>query len=141
MSAPSITDVLRKNGFAPLSESSGLPKNARKNRNRKIKRAALNGAYGISALLGSSEYTAYTDPKRYGKIQSTKQFSTVLSKLPGIDDLPTSYYGGWGRLPNVSPIDYTEDDPRGWTHVDRRHRRARKCQIDDSDPPYDSGSA
>ena len=143
MSTLSVTDVLRANGFAPLAEFSGMPKNARKNRNRKIKHAALHGGSGgISALLGSAEYSAYIEPTRYGKAKKVGQVSARISSLSTMSSsAPTGPCGGWGRLPNVALIDYAADDPRGWTHVDSFRRRAKKCQIDENDPPYDSGSA
>lgn len=54
---------------------------------------------------------------------------------PGIDSRsPTNGTGGWGRLPNVSPIDYADDDPRGWVYVDGK-KRSRRCRIDAEPEP------
>ena len=129
MSTLSVTDVLRSHGFSAPSNFSGLPKNVRKHRNAKIKRAAKNGAPGISALMGSSDYTQYVDPARFKKKQHVVNTSTRLAHLPGLSDA-TGPCGGWGRLPNVSPIDYADDDPRGWVHVSHM-KRMRKCMIVD----------
>lgn len=131
----SINDVMRSHGFSPLSEFSGLPKNVRKRRNSKIRHAALHGGSGgISALLGSVEYTTYTDPKRFNKGPQIQNSSTRLSSLPGFS-APTGLCGGWGRLPNVSPIDYADDDPRGWVTV-TRNKRNRACRIQDDEEDY-----
>jgi hypothetical protein len=123
-------NILRNNGFSPLPECSGLTKNMRKRRNRKIKHAALHGGSGgISALLSSREYTDYIDPTRIGKKVNSVVQKGILSHLPGIG---WGGNGGWGRLPNVSSIDYAEDDSRGWTHVDHRQRR-RRCMIEEDE--------
>jgi hypothetical protein len=132
MSTP-VSEILRMNGFSPLRMFSGLPKNARKNRNRKIRHAAQHGgAQGISALLSSTAYNEFTDPKRFGKKQgAAEQGSTRISSLPGFS-ASTGPTGGWGRLPNVSPIDYADDDPRGWIAV-TRNKRNRACRIQDEE--------
>jgi len=129
MSYPTVSDVLRTNGFASLSDPSGLPKNVRKRRNKKIKRAAQNGPAGISALLGSGEYNEYINPTRFKKRTHKEKVSTRVSSLIGFSER-TGPCGGWGRLPNVSLIDYADDDPRGWIHVGP-HKRLRKCMISD----------
>ena len=58
--------------------------------------------------------------------------STRMSHGPGLSDTPTTFCGGWGRLPNVSPIDYADDDPRGWVLV-TRNKRNRGCRIQDEE--------
>lgn len=131
MSTPSVTDVLLSNGFSPLPQFSGLPKNVRKHRNRKIKHAALHGGSGgIAAVLSSAEFNEYTNPARLGNNSKQPQQKQLLSSLPGIGMATGT--GGWGRLPNISQIDYADDDPRGWTHVGRS-KRQRKCMIYDEE--------
>ena len=127
MSANSVTDVLRYYGFPALQPFSGLPKNVRKRRNSWIGSAARrSGSQGISALLSSETYRTYTDPTRFGK-QVKKNVVVEPSSLLGFSQA-TGPCGGWGKLPNVSSVDYADDDPRGWTYVDK-HRRTRKCMI------------
>jgi hypothetical protein len=132
MSANSVNELLRYYGFPALRPFSGLPKNVRKRRNSWIGSAARrSGSLGISALLNSEAYKVYTDPKRFGKKELNAAPSEV-SHLPGFSQA-TGPCGGWGKLPNVSSIDYAEDDPRGWTYVDGK-KRSRKCMIlDESD--------
>jgi len=132
MSTLSVNAILSNNGFAALSEFSGLSKNLRKRRNAKIKHAAQHGgAGGISALLSSGEFSAYIDPACFNKKPQMQKISAPISRLPGMSDA-TGPCGGWGRLPNVSQIDYADDDPRGWVHVGR-NKRNRSCRIQDDD--------
>jgi hypothetical protein len=134
MSTPTVVDVLRTNGFSPLASFSGLTKNMRKRRNQKIKRAAAaGGAGGLAALLQSRDFNTYIDPSRLLKKKARINVvgSTRMSRLPGVSDA-TGPCGGWGRLPNVSPVNYSEDDPRGWTYVDGS-RRNRHCRIQDDE--------
>lgn len=92
------------------------------------------GVGGLRALLGSSEFNSYIDPARIKKVMFTPAVSTTCSRLPGFDD-SSSPHGGWGRLPNVSQINYAEDDPRGWTYVGP-HKRNRVCKIVDEEDDY-----
>lgn len=127
----SVSHILLSNGFSPLPQFSGLTKNMRKNRNRKIKHAALHGGSGgIAALLSSAEFNTYTNPARLGNKSNAPQQKQLVSALPGSGTGAGT--GGWGRLPNVSQIDYADDDPRGWTHVGR-NKRQRKCMIYDEE--------
>jgi hypothetical protein len=105
----------------------------RKRRNQKIKRAAAaGGAGGLAALLASRDFNTYIDPSRLLKKKRINVvMSTRVSSLPGLSNA-TGPCGGWGRLPNVSPINYSEDDPRGWTYVDGS-RRSRQCRIQDDE--------
>jgi len=137
MSAPSVSQILRANGFPALRMFSGLPKNARKHRNRKIRHAAeYGGAQGISALFSSTAYIEFTDPKRFGNARGiSQQPSMRISSPPGFSYDDVGPTGGWGRLPNVSPIDYADDDPRGWVSV-TRNRRNRSCRIQNEDEEY-----
>lgn len=126
----SVTYTLRSNSFAALSDPSGLPKNVRKRRNKKILRAFNSGGGGgLRALLDSGEFNEYINPARFSKkakapvkhqpLQDSIYYSPAMLSGTGT--------GGWGRLPNVSPIDYAHNDTAGWVHVGR-HRR-RPCQI------------
>jgi hypothetical protein len=126
----SVTDVLRMNGFSPLSQPCGLTKNIRKRRNRKIKHAAVAGPGGLSSLFASTDFNSYIDPMRLKKSVQKTIVSTHLSSLPGFNQTDTAGNGGWGRLPNVATIHYADDDPRGWVTVSR-NRRNRPCMIQD----------
>jgi len=128
----SVTDILRSYSINPTTYS-GLTKNMRKRRNKKIKHAATyGGAGGVAALLVSRAYTDFVDPKRVGRTAPTapSQRSNVDTRIIGVD---SSGKGGWGKLPNVAQIQYEDDDARGWTYVGP-HKRNRGCKImNDSD--------
>ena len=88
------------------------------------------GAGGLAFLFASSDYNAYINPPHLKKkIEEEPVAPGRPSGLPGIS-APKGSYGGWGRLPNVSPIDYADDDPRGWVTV-TRNKRNRSCRIQD----------
>lgn len=113
----SITDVLQSNGLPPMSNPSGLTKNVRKRRNKKVKRAAAKGY--LSNLLGSREYHDYINQDRFKKKVRVDTCIRVHS-LPGSYPIPWS-----GTPPNAAKVDYAEDDPAGWTHVGTHNRRRR----------------
>ena len=125
MSSLSVSDVLRNNGFPPMSEPSGLTKNMRKRRNKKIKRAAVQG--GLSILLSSGDFNEYINPARLGKKVKPIRAQTRVSYAPGISGTELGSSGGWGRLPNTSRIDYAPDDSNGW----ERQGVKRRCMIQD----------
>lgn len=123
----SVTDILRSYSINPVTYS-GLTKNMRKRRNKKIKHAATyGGAGGVAALLVSRAYTDFIDPKRVGRTAPTviTQRSNVDAPIAGVE---SSGKGGWGKPPNVAQFEYDDDDTRGWTYVGR-HKRNRGCKI------------
>jgi hypothetical protein len=133
MSTP-INDILRIAGLAPMTNS-GLVKNVRKRRNGKIQRAFQNGGLGgLSTLLRSTEFNQYINSERMSlRKKDTQVVSNKASSLPGFDRMITGTgTAGWGKPPNVSPINYAEDDPRGWVTV-TRNRRNRVCRIQDDE--------
>jgi hypothetical protein len=129
----SVVEMMSMLNMTP-AQNSGLSKNVRKHRNAKMKRSfAAGGAGGLAALMSSTEFTAYINPARSTKVVKgeSKKGARVIASPPGIDSRSLSNgAGGWGRLPNVSPIDYADDDPRGWVHVDNS-KRSRRCRIDE----------
>jgi len=128
----SISNVLYKNGQSP-AEASGLTKNMRKRRNRKMKHAsAAGGVDGLRTLMASTEFNAYINPARLNRKPQNKKIST-LSTPAQESEASTENCGGWGRLPNVAKFNYAPDDPSGWTYVGP-HKRTRGCRIlDDSE--------
>lgn len=113
----------------PQFPKSGLPKNIRKQRNRKVQHAFKSrGAIGISELLLDSDFQKFTEPKRFGIKARQGPSSTRLSCSPGLDTSGydgTPWPGSW-----TSSKRYDEDSPRGWTHVGHgKRRRARPCMI------------
>ena len=129
MSTP-VNEILRIAGLAPTTNS-GLTKNVRKRRNGKMKRAfQAGGLGGLSALLRSKDFNEYINSERMTVRKNPVQaVSTKMSTLPGFDEMVAGT-GGWGKPPNVSPIDYADDDPRGWVAV-TRNKRNRVCRIQD----------
>ena len=128
MSSYTVIDVLRTVG-SPLRDASGLPKNVRKRRNKKIMRAFYaGGSGGVRSLLDSGDFNQYINPDRFPKKEVKAKVQPLQNSVyysPSM--LSGTGTGGWGRLPNVSPIDYAHNDTAGWVHVGR-HRR-RPCQI------------
>ena len=117
----------------PQFPNSGLPKNIRKQRNRKVQDAfKWRGAIGIAELRLNSDFEKFTEPKRFGIKPRQGPSSTRLSCPPGLD---TSGYDGtpWsGSWPSSKR--YDEDDPRGWTYVGYgKRRKARPCMIQEED--------
>jgi hypothetical protein len=126
-----VNDVLRKHGFPPVRESCGLTKNVRKNRNRKIKEVAeMGGAAALTSLFASPPFNSYLGSARVNSGAKKAPESLCHSTLPEVTEVSTSPCGGWGRLPNISAIDYADDDPRGWVTV-TRNKRSRVCMIQD----------
>ena len=127
----SVIDILRSYSINPTTYS-GLTKNMRKRRNKKIKHAATyGGAGGVATLLVSRAYTEFIDPKRVGRAKPSAPIeASNKGRIKGVD---SSGKGGWGKLPNVAEIHYEDDDARGWTYVGP-HKRNRGCKIvDDPD--------
>jgi hypothetical protein len=130
MSSYTVFDVLRTVG-SPLRDASGLPKNVRKRRNKKIMRAFYaGGSGGVRSLLDSGDFNQYINPDRFPKKvkASVKPQALQDSGYYSPSMLSGTGTGGWGRLPNVSQIDYAHNDTAGWVHVGRHRRR---CQIED----------
>lgn len=127
----SILHIMSSIGLKPVANS-GLTKNMRKRRNRKMKYAALaGGPDGLRTLMSSTAFNQYINPARAQKKKiDVKTFVEAPSQLSGINrDAPSG--GGWGCLPNVSQIDYAHNDPQGWVHVGSKKRTRRICQIVD----------